>query len=568
MPGGDRFSSIHYPADVSTLGRINDPFSTTRSVIILAVLSILCFLPALLHPPVPTGDLTHHLQITSAYQTAFADGTFLPDFAVHENSGYGSVTVRFYPPLMHITIALIRSLVVRSDVAIFLAFSFWSFIGAWGAFLLARELFGSGYAPLVAGVLLTISPYHLNQFYNSFMWGEFVSLSVLPFVFLFLLRVCKFGGFANITGLATALAAIILSNIPQAVISVPCLSIFALFCLDRGRIVKQVASMLAAISIAGLGTAFYWVRVATEMKWIQISLSNFDPAYDYRNHFLFNSLDYDVQGAWFGSVILLLTLSGVAAALISSGGFNALIRDRMIFGITAVLVFSAVMTLPVSKVGWDNLELLQRIQFPWRFLSPLSLMSALLIALAVADIGKLLPKTKRSCALVITGTLLIFTTFSLKQVILSSDSMDPSTFNRVAEASVSAQGLPHWWPVSAGRDTFSIGDLVHAGGRSHEFQFQSPTSLNISVSPGTAATVRISKLYYPLWQVSVNGQPAETRDLDGALAFNIGPEASHCQVMFEEPWYSVGSRYLSGITALVIFSLLVFCRIRRSHSYE
>src|SRR5215203_908836 len=151
------------------------------SALILAGLSILCFVPALWSPPVPMGDLTHHLQITNAYAVSFAEGSFPPDIVERENNDFGSITVRFYPPLMHITVAVFKVLGARMHLAIFLGFCVWSFIGGWGAFLLARETLGPYPTSILPACLFVISPYHLNQFYNSFMWGEFASLSVLPF---------------------------------------------------------------------------------------------------------------------------------------------------------------------------------------------------------------------------------------------------------------------------------------------------------------------------------------------------------------------------------------------------
>ena len=429
-------------------------------------------------------------------------------------------------------------------------------------------MFGGGRAPTVAGFLFTISPYHLNQYYNSFMWGEFASLSVLPFAFLFVLRVCTFGGLANLAGLTFSLAAIILSNIPQAVISVPCLAIFALACIERDGAARQIASMLAAGILAALITMFYWVRVIAEMEWIQISLPNTDPAYDYRNHFLFNSLEFDTQGAWFGSVILVLLLSAVGAALISSGRIRSLHCDRRVIGVIAVLTFSLAMMLPVSNIVWGNVELLQRIQFPWRFLSPASLMVSLLVGFAAADPGKIPERATRSCALVVAGILLIFATFSAKQVVLGADSIDPNSFNCAAVATGSALGLPHWWPVWSSKDTFVTADPVSAEGRAVEIFTQTPTSLDFSVSSGSPTTIRISKLFYPHWKVSVNGRPDNARSLDGALALDVGPEASRVRVAFVEPWYTTPSRYVSVITALGIFAMFVFCQIRRARSYE
>ena len=73
-----------------------DPESKIFSVVIMAAISVLCFIPVFIWgPPVGSADLTHHVQLANNYSAGIADGTFLPDWGVAENHGYGSVVVRF-----------------------------------------------------------------------------------------------------------------------------------------------------------------------------------------------------------------------------------------------------------------------------------------------------------------------------------------------------------------------------------------------------------------------------------------------------------------------------------------
>ena len=89
-----------------TLKHLN-PKSKVLVTLVVAGVSMFCFLPVLLWgPPTDSADLTHHMQIANAYVDGFQNGTILPDWAEAENGGYGSVTVRFYPPLIEVTMAL------------------------------------------------------------------------------------------------------------------------------------------------------------------------------------------------------------------------------------------------------------------------------------------------------------------------------------------------------------------------------------------------------------------------------------------------------------------------------
>jgi 4-amino-4-deoxy-L-arabinose transferase-like glycosyltransferase len=151
-------------------------------VFVLATVLFACFLPVLMWgPPTDSPDRAHHVQLVNAFFTSFQNGTVLPDWVYPENGGYGSVTVRFYPPLFHVSAALFQLVLRRMDWAIFAASTLWSLIGLLGIYLWLKDLVGGRFAPLTGAIVFALSPYHLNQFYNSFLLGEFVSLSVASF---------------------------------------------------------------------------------------------------------------------------------------------------------------------------------------------------------------------------------------------------------------------------------------------------------------------------------------------------------------------------------------------------
>src|SRR5688572_824789 len=100
-------------------------FKLTDIGLLLAV-SLSFLLPVLfIGPPLGSADLLHHMTISNGWLESFEAGNLIPNWIDAENSGYGSVTVRFYPPLIHVTIALCQMLVRNWGVAVFAAFLFW-----------------------------------------------------------------------------------------------------------------------------------------------------------------------------------------------------------------------------------------------------------------------------------------------------------------------------------------------------------------------------------------------------------------------------------------------------------
>jgi len=166
------------------------------------------------------------------------------------------------------------------------------------------------------------------------------------------------------------------------------------------------------------------------------------------------------------------------------------------------------------------------------------------------------------------GCVLIFATFSVKQVILGAELSEGPQFNKFAESAVSAEGLYHWWPVWADKRTFNEPEQVQANGRRSEIELWDSEHRIFSVSPGEPATVRTAILFYPWWQVTVNGAEVKTKDIDGALAFDIGSENAVCAVTFREPSYTGISRVVSAISILVVMIFLLVGSFREKFSYE
>ncbi len=90
---------------------------------------------------IPEGnkDLPQHLQFAAAYYDAFFSGDFLPVWASSDNYGFGSVGVRFYPPISSFSLVLLKILTGNWFDAIWTSFLFWMFTGCLGIYFWARE---------------------------------------------------------------------------------------------------------------------------------------------------------------------------------------------------------------------------------------------------------------------------------------------------------------------------------------------------------------------------------------------------------------------------------------------
>lgn len=531
-------------------------------LVIIGAIAVVCMLPSLIvGPPVGTGDLYHHLQLAGAYAESFQSGIIVPSWTDAENNGYGSITVRAYPPLAHYLIAICKLVFGSWHIATFAAFTIWSFIGILGVYLWAKESFGDRFGALIAASLFAFAPYHLNQYYNSFMWAEFASLSVLPFGFLFVRRIVSGGNPGDVIGLGIAGALLVLSNLPQLVIGTLGIATYLLFLLTPDTI-RNIPRVLVAGSLALLLSAFYWVRTFMEMEWLVISQPNTDPNYDFRNHFLLADLSFDDRFVWFASLILVIALAPTIVAICSSGALTKIWHSKEAKAIVVLCFVAFLLTTPLSRPVWEMVSPLQRIQFPWRLLSLISIGVAMLIGFAASEIRSLRPELRRPRLIILIGIVAVTATFSVKQVVLAAVYSESTSYDSSADAALHKNSLDHWLPTWTPSTAFRPGEPVQAANRSFELTAWSGTTRKINLAAGVPEHIRFGLMYHPHWKASVNGEPRETQLSNGAVGLDIGPEVSQVELRFVEPCYARVSFIVSLLTWLAVIAALVYTSLR------
>ena len=535
---------------------------------IILLVSILVITPVFFAGiPYVGADFVHHMQISNAFYEALRDGILFPDWVSRENLGYGAVTVRFYPPSMDYTLAVFRLITGSWSLAIFGAFSFWSFIGGVGVYIWTREFLKTAWHSTLAAVLFICAPYHLTQYYASYMFGEFAALSVLPFCFHFAKKICEREKIGDVLGLAISAALIILSNLPQTIISFIALGIYVLFFLRKPIFLKQIFRLTFAGLLALACSAFYWVRMIVEMDLIHVTQPNTDPIYDYRNHFMLSNFSFDTQNIWFASLMFVIVVFGSGFALVVSGKAKSLWRDKNLKSISIIGLMAIFMMLAGSKFIWENITFLQRVQFPWRFFSVLSLCTSVILAYCAEFVTLENLRKKRPLILILVGLILILLTFSIKQVIFGQAFFEISKFPAYVEGTITQRSLKHWLPVWADKNTFNEKTKVLAKDRNVNIEMWESGKRIFTVSEGEPIKARIAILYYPHWHAFINGEAAEiSASDDGATAIDLPPSAAKVELVFIEPQYSLLSRKISVIATIFAFLLFIYQLITRRKS--
>src|SRR5690606_6890274 len=104
--------------------------------------------------------------------------------------GYGSVGIRFYPPLTYLVLGFIQFFTDSWYDSLWISIAFWMIASGVGTYIFARQFLNWSYS-LLAAMIYLIAPYHLVQIYQAFLLAEFTASAILPFCFLFAYRLLK-----------------------------------------------------------------------------------------------------------------------------------------------------------------------------------------------------------------------------------------------------------------------------------------------------------------------------------------------------------------------------------------
>ena len=528
-----------------TPGRRKQDF---RFGLLIVAISMAVLLP-IVFLGIPNGaDLANHMRFAQPFLEGIQSGHWHPGWLAESNDGFGDPRFRFYPPGFYYLLSSLRVLFGGWYSATIVAALLISAIGGLGAYYWARAICTPKVA-FWAGVLFTISPYHVNELYQASLLSEYAACSILPFAFAFVERVCRRRSVADAAGLAASVALLILTHLPLAVIGSISLTVYALLRIER----KHFGATLIRLGCSGLlglaASAFFWTTVVTELSWIKGSSTDPNPYYDYRLNFLFSPAALANRNTWYANILALAAIGFLLPGIVL---VRVWFKNRRYRGLRPALILSVLtflMATSLSRPIWALIPKLWEIQFPWRWLSITSLAGSLLVAASLPKWKAIFRTHLRPRDLVVGLAFALSLAFIVSEIVVDCDYLNRTRFNTMAKESRGAISFKDWLPVTA-RELLHV-DLkkgkVDAGERSVVLQSWEPERRQFQVAAGPATQARVRTYYYPHWVATADGQQLPTRAAeDGAVLISIPPNAVNVTLEFREP-----ARV--GISALISF---------------
>jgi len=484
-----------------------------------------------------SDDGLFHLYRLAALDEALRQGVLYPRLFPSFAYGYGQAVLAYYGPLAYYAAEGPHLLGATYPDALKWTFALGFVLAGCALFLLARQFVGSLPALLGAAVYVYF-PYHIAVTYQRGALAEHLAFVFLPLILWGItpaepLKIPARLGTFRLLVFALSAAALILVHSLTALIFLPFVLLYAAInaraALPGGPPRRVWYHVLLALA-AGFGlSAFYWLPILTESRWVGLSaglenagyLEHLAPiqsfvqpalAFQYAPHQLV-AADHPL-----GLLSLILLLIALPVALYAWWQNDRLWRPLAFFaGLTLAALF---MTTDLSGGIWRTLHNpLSFLQYPWRFMT--------LAALGLAMCTAIVFQRRSGLALAALPVVVLHGLLGLQPVAMAAPAADSHAMwandfmNRQIGATWTAEYVP-WWvradrtaipaslhaPVSdSATSNLPSFSLLNANYTHSRYRVSPAQSVRAGVDTGL---LRFHQFYLPQWHATLAGKPLVT----------------------------------------------------------
>jgi hypothetical protein len=516
--------------------------------------------PLILHGVSCGHDFDFHIDNWIEVAQQWKQGITWPHWDVSANFGAGEPRFVFYPPLSWMLGALL-GIIFGWNIAP-AAYVFISLLAAAvSMYLLARE-YAERRAAVIAAVLYATNPYMMFVVYERAAYAELLAAAWMPLVVLYALRPK-----IDVRPLALAIALCWLTNGPAGVMATYAVALLLLFRVLAERDWKNLLRGCAAVALGIALSAFYLWPAAIERRWIQIENALTDDSGPYTS-FLFGHVGTAEHivvlhtASWL-AVILFVTaaISYAIAGRQRSGGLLAM--PAMLLGVFLLLM------LPVSAFVWRHAPQLPFLQFPWRLLVVVAVLTALGLSVALTRAGKYAWLALALAALSVATSYPHFRQYCDEEDVVpaqitaiesgrgveGSDEYSP----RDSDSSNLKSGMPHAWlakdanaPPPKDDDTARI-----------SVREWSTEERRMVVRADQSGYLVVRMMDFPAWHLRIDGHdmPAQMRTTqrdDGLLAVPVAEGVKRLDLVYREPEDVLRGRLISLSAALLLLVMSAY----------
>lgn len=558
-------------------------FPRRLGIVILLTLACIPAISSLLQPGFyEPHDLHHFADIYEMYR-AIGSGQIIPRLGPDFIFGYGYPLFNFYYVLPFYLGALFIFIFSSIVTSFKLVFVVGILISVYGMYVFLRQ-FAPTISSITGAVLYLYTPYRFVQVYVRGAIGEVWIMALLPWVLWSLFNLVKNSKKWTSVGLMAVVTALfILSHnylwVLSAIFMLPIILYLVINNSDSFWLFKRI--LLAGLLALGL-SAFWWLPALIEQRLVA-STTPF-PLIDhfpFVSQLIFPSWGYG-SSVWgpsdqisfqIGLTNLLVLLAVIVLVVLKIRSQKPIVHLKLIsylLGAFAILVF--LMNIRSYEI-WTLLPFYNFIQFPWRLLFLITLITAWLAPLLIRNI----PVRFRSimCGLIMASA--VITTFNYAQpsrLFNKTDETYLSRFfaNRTMDGEkqfVSSEYyqysedyllLPEWTETRPRE--LPAEKITTEDGKITDIKRLSDIYWQAKVTSEHQTEVTLRNLYFPGWIAYVDGERTEIHPGKPYGQIEVVIPAGIHQIEFK--WKETPLRLITDIISLITLVTLVFLVIHQN----
>lgn len=519
--------------------------------------------------PVTHDGQDHVARIANFYQN-LQQGIIIPRWAPNLDWGYGHPILMFLYPLPSYFASLFHVVGFSLVDSVKIVFGL-SFVLSGLTMFLWLRAFLSEKAAVIGALLYTFAPYRFVDFYVRGAIGEHVAFVFPPLVLYFLYKLSKKQTYLSMVGGALSFAGLILAHNAISLMFLPVIFAYIFYHVWQSK--KRKSLLLASCFLLLFGfalSAFFWLPAFAEGKYTlrdivtgKEALTRFVPW----QTFIYGPWSYGITGQFtvqFGIIQWIVLILSLPLVVILFRKKNPLWLF-VAFCLAAFLFIAYFMTAGARPL-WEMITIIQKFQFPWRFLSLSVFFAAVLGAVVIDQVIKL--KVIKSSSIqwmiviVLIGAILFFNKdywhakdYLYKPVVFYTGIYDSPTDT--------GESAPRWSVRFMLRRPAASLEVVDGDAIIVEKQ-RLVTNHVYEVTATKKTRLRENTLYFPGWKVFVDGKevPIEFQDRvranQGLMTFYVDKGKHTVQVHFGETklrlfadFISIGSFFVLGIFGII-----------------
>lgn len=491
--------------------------------------------------------------------------------------GYGYPQFNYYGPLPYYLMSAFNLLGLGIFDSVKLGFALSLILGNLTMFALAKALFGDPYSAFLSVILYAYNPYRASDLYSRGAMGESWAFVFLPLILLQIRKLAQKPSLRTLVLTGVSFALLFSTHNITTLIFTPLAFLWALLMFFRHsgkRFRDSLISSFKWFSLAVLWgvilSAFFLLPVIFEKQFAHTE-TMIGGYFDYRAHFVtlkqmfltsfwgFGSSEIGPTDdlSFFFSPLLLFSLLSSSILLIRS----LFKRDWDISLPVILLVFmgllSAFMSHEKSAPVWALISPLVYLQFPWRFL----VLSNFFFSLSA---GFMLYHIKASTSRTILAVLFVLTflfSASFFRPLRWLDLTEREKFSGTLFDRQMTISIFDYLPTSADTPPTSPAPVLPTSSvRESSITDYLTTATNISFTfeTGRPVTLKLNRLYFPGWEVRVNGKNVPVGyGSDGNMFINLTPGKFIIDAHLKETPLRLFSDLLTLISLPVTFFILL-----------